>query len=88
MRGGGVGRVAPRLFALAPLDAPKTAEDVLRLLAQTISDVRTGAIDPRTAGVLCMVCSSYLGAYETVELERQVRALEAADVPRFPELSP
>src|SRR5882762_7358706 len=54
MRGGGVGRVAPHLDALAPFDVPKNTEDVLRLLAQTISDVRTGAMDPRTAGALCI----------------------------------
>jgi hypothetical protein len=85
---GGLCRAVYDLSTLAPCDVPKSAEDVLHLLAQTISDVRTGAMDPRTAAALCMVCSSYLGAYEMVELERQVQALEAANPPRFPELSP
>ena len=49
-----MGRVAPHLDALVPFDVPKNTEDVLRLLAQTISDVRTGAMDPRTAGALCI----------------------------------
>jgi len=85
---GGLRRAVYDLSTLAPCDVPKNAGDVLRLLAQTICDVRMGAIDPRTAGVLCMVCSSYLGAYEMVELERQLQALEAASPPRLPELSP
>jgi molybdopterin-guanine dinucleotide biosynthesis protein A len=85
---GGLRRTVYDLSALAPCDVPKNTEDVLHLLAQTLSDVRTGAMDPRTAGVLCMVCSAYLSAYEMVELERQVAELERSTQPRLPELSP
>ena len=85
---GGLRRTVYNLDELAPCDVPKSAQDVLHILARTICDVRMGAIDPRTAGVLCIVCSAYLDAYELVELERQVAALQAASLPRFPELSP
>ena len=55
-----------------------TAGDVRDLLAETIQQVRTGAIDTRTANAVGYLASVLLRAVEGHDLEARLEALEGA----------
>lgn len=63
-------------------DAPDvtvgTCEDVVRLLAKTINQVRRGEIDPRVANAVGYLANVLIRALEQGEIEARLAALEAA----------
>ena len=75
--GGAKGRLA-----VLPADAPaapvRTASDVLRLLAETIHQVRTGRVDPKVGNCVGYLASIALRAGEQGDVEARLAALEAA----------
>jgi hypothetical protein len=69
-----IGTVAADNQALEP---PRTATDVRNALAETMAQVHSGQLDPRTANTLAYVGSSLLRAIEISDLERRLGDLEA-----------
>ena len=61
--------------------APKSAGDLVGLLAQTIVEVRSGLLEPRVANSLSYVAAAFMSALETADLDTRLRALENS-VPR------
>jgi len=57
---------------------PLTAEDVKNLLAQAMSDVRAGKLDPRIASALTYMAGALLKAFETTDLQQRITRLEEA----------
>lgn len=56
--------------------APKSAEDIRDLLAQTIVDTREGKLDRKRANAISYLSAGYLRALEVVDLEARLEALE------------
>jgi len=54
------------------LDAP----DALRLVAETINQVRRGEIDPKVANTIGYLCSLFLKTLNETESERRLAALQ------------
>jgi hypothetical protein len=73
------GGTATRAIVL-PADAPnvmiESAADVRRLLAETISQVRRGDLDPRVANCVGYLAGQVLTAFEKDELEQRIAQLE------------
>lgn len=61
---------------LEPFAAPKSAGDLLHLMAQTIVEVRSGKVDPRVANSISYLGAGFLKAVELVDLEARLAALE------------
>jgi hypothetical protein len=61
---------------LERFESPKSAGELLRLLATTIVEVRSGRMDPRVANTVAYLGASFLSAMEKVELESRLQALE------------
>jgi len=61
---------------LEPFAAPKSAGDLLLLLAQTIVEVRSGKVDPRVANSISYVSTAFLNAVELSDLDARLRVLE------------
>jgi hypothetical protein len=76
-RVGGRRRAVYNLDDLAPCDLPRTTDDVLRLLGQTILELRSGKIDVRMSNAICFASGAFLNAVELTTLEAQMRQLEA-----------
>jgi len=70
-----------RMKTLAP-DAPdvtvRNCEDVVRLLAESINQVRKGQLDPRVANAVGYLANVLIRALEQGEVEARLAALEAA----------
>lgn len=56
--------------------APRTAEDVKNLLAETMVRVRARRDEPKVASVMAYLGTAFLNALESGELERRVAELE------------
>jgi hypothetical protein len=54
----------------------KSADDVTRLLADTINDLRSGAIDSRLANTVGFLAARMLKAFQQGEIEGRLRAME------------
>ncbi len=65
---GGRRRAVYDLKELTPLPAPRTAEDVIRLVSETIHDLRTGKIDARLSNSICYAIGPLLNAIEVHDL--------------------
>lgn len=77
-RAGGMKNRMATLPELTP-DAPLAgANDVCRLLAQTINQVRRGELDPKVANAVGYLASILLKTIQELEIETRVAALEAA----------
>ena len=61
---------------LKEFEPPKTAADLLVLIAQSIVDARSGQLDPRVAWVISHLSTNFLRALELSVLERKVAQLE------------
>ena len=57
----------------------KTADDVTKLLADTINDLRSGAIDSRRANTVAYLAAGMLKALQQGDLEGRLRALESVE---------
>lgn len=55
----------------------KTVGDVTSLLADTINDLRSGAIDSRLANTVGFLASGMLKAFQQGDIEGRLRAMEA-----------
>jgi hypothetical protein len=62
---------------LEPFAAPKTAGDLLRLLAQTIVEVRSGRLDPKVANSIAYLAGGLANTLELVEYGARLDALES-----------
>jgi hypothetical protein len=60
----------------APLESPKTANQVRDVLAETIVQIRGRKLDTRTANALAYVATSLLRAIEVSDLEDRLQVLE------------
>jgi hypothetical protein len=56
-----------------PLDS---VTDVVKALATTFNDVRSGRLDPKTGNCLALLSGQLLKALQTSELEERLEALE------------
>ena len=75
-RKGGRRKAAFIRSELKEIEAPKCAADLVRLLAQTIVEVRGGALDTRRANAISYLGTAFLRAVDVSDLEARVRALE------------
>ena len=73
---GGRRRSAPRVENLMTLEAPKSAEDLRKLFAHSILEVRTGDLDPRSANAIAYLGAGFLRALEASELEERLVMME------------
>ena len=60
-----------------PYVAVKNVGDVTTLLSETISQVRSGALDPRTSNAIGYLAAVLLKALQQGHLEARLQALEA-----------
>jgi hypothetical protein len=65
------------LDATAPDVRVENCQDVVRLLSETINQVRKGQIDPRVANAVGYLANVLIRATEQGELERRLAELEA-----------
>ena len=77
-RAGGLRGKAAVLPADMPARRIENAADVIGLLAETINQVRTGALDPRVGNCVGYLSGIVLKAHEQGELAERLAALEAA----------
>ena len=63
----------PEIPTVAP---PKTAEEVARLLAESLADLRMKKIEPRLATAFASVCTTLLKAIEITDHESRIKRLE------------
>jgi hypothetical protein len=61
----------------AKLEPIKTPEDVLRLVASTIADLRAGRLDNKTAATVGALAGSWLRAMGVEVLDKRLEALQA-----------
>lgn len=61
-----------------PNHAIKSAQDVVSLLSESVSQVRRGEIDPRIANAIGYLSGMILKAREQSELEERLNNLESA----------
>ncbi len=61
---------------LKEMAPPKSADDLLKFLAQLMIEVRCGKLDPRVANSISFLGTGFLRALEVSELERRLSALE------------
>jgi hypothetical protein len=62
----------------AKVEPIKTPEDALLLIASTVTDLRAGRLDNKTAATLGGLAGTWLRSLEITELEQRIAALEAA----------
>jgi hypothetical protein len=60
----------------AAIDPPRTAGDVLAVLANTMAQVHSRSMDVRIANSLAYLSASLLRAIEVADLEKRLAALE------------
>jgi hypothetical protein len=58
------------------LNVPKTATDLKDLFAQSILEIRTGDLDPRSANAIAYLGAGFLRAQEASELESRLVMME------------
>jgi hypothetical protein len=58
------------------IPAPRTADDVKNLLAETMAGIHGRRVDPKVGNVMAYLGTALLNALETAELERRITALE------------
>ena len=75
-RAGGHANRAAVLSSAAPDARLEDAGDVVRMIAETISQVRRGELDPRVANSVGYLAGVLLKALEAGELEERLAALE------------
>ena len=81
-RAGGLRNRAVALPSSVP-DAPLAdLRDVVRLVADTINQVRRGEIDPRIANSVGFLAGILIKAWDRGEFEARLKALESAVKPR------
>lgn len=73
---GGHRRTVYNPDGLIPFDAPKSAGDLLALLAATIVEVRSGKLDPRIANSVSCLAGNFLNAIEVADLDSRLKVLE------------
>jgi hypothetical protein len=57
------------------IPAPRTADDVKNLLAETMAGIHGRRVDPKIGNVMAYLGTALLNALETAELERRIAAL-------------
>jgi len=62
---------------LKHFEPPKTAADLRDLLAQSITEIRSGKLDPKLANSISYLGTGFLRALEVSDLETRLTALEA-----------
>jgi hypothetical protein len=75
-RRGGERRTIFPLRDLKKFPPPRTAVDVLEVVAVTLTDVRTGDIDAKRANCISALAAVLFRVIETASLEARVTALE------------
>ena len=65
---------------LEPFAAPKSASDLMLLLAQTIVEVRSGRLDPKVANSIAYLAGGLSSALELVDYGARLDALESQPV--------
>ena len=66
------------LDASAPDVTIESCQDVVRLIGETINQVRKGQIDPRVGNAIGYLANVLIKAYEQGSLEKRIEDLEAA----------
>jgi len=68
---------------LAQTGEPRTAADVCRVLATSVTELRSGVLDPRMATAIGYLATALLKALESADFEKRLSKLEsrAAQVP-------
>lgn len=66
------------LDASAPDVKIESCQDVVRLISETINQVRKGQVDPRVANAIGYLANVLIKAYEQGDLEKRIKDLEAA----------
>ena len=74
-KGGSKNRHRPPPFS-EPVSVPSTAADVRKLLAQALTAVASGKLDPKIATSLAYVSGPLIKAIETAELEDRLERIE------------
>lgn len=72
------------LAADVPDVAVETSQDVVRLLAATINDVRKGRMDPRVANAVGYLANVLLKAVDQGDVEARLAMLESAVMTKRP----
>ena len=80
---GGRNRRSPALGPLAPEVMVREPEDVLKLYAETINQVRQGKLDPRTANAIGYLGQGATRALEQIELAKRLEELKRLVTGRF-----
>ena len=84
-RTGGIARTRkPALLPFAPIRKLDTVSDVIKLLGETINQVRRGELDLRISNSVGYLSAILLGAIEKGSLEQRLAALEASTAQRPP----
>ena len=80
------GGLAREVELLTPLEEMpiNTSKDVVKLIATTINEVRTGKLDPRIANTIGFLAGHLIRAYEVAELEDKVEEVKAVLLERKP----
>lgn len=79
---GGKGGAVVRARDLKQFRPPSTAQELQKLLAQTIVDVRTNALDPRSANSIAVLSGALIRSLEAGELEQRIQRLEERQASR------
>ena len=66
------------LDADAPDVKVESCQDIVRLIGETINQVRKGQLDPRVANAIGYLTNVLIKAYEQGDLEKRIEDLEAA----------
>lgn len=62
---------------LKDFSAPRTADELRELLAQSIIEIRAGKLDPKLANSISYLGAGFLRALEVADLEKRLAELEA-----------
>ncbi len=77
-RAGGIERSKVAVLPLGISDLPlSTSQEVVRLLAETINQVRKGQIDPRISNAVGYLSGILLKGLEQSDVEKRIGALES-----------
>lgn len=66
------------LDASAPDVKVESCQDVVRLISETINQVRKGQLDPRVANAIGYLANVLIKAVEQGDMEKRIEDLEAA----------
>jgi hypothetical protein len=66
------------LAADAPAVRVESCQDVVRLISETINQVRRGELDPRVANAVGYLANILIKAAEQGDMEKRIEQLEAA----------